>query len=106
MGSLKKVIVPPQQSNNSPSFRIHYGCLVLLVCCSMGGQITYCSMLSRSNWVDSGEDGFYLVASIFWIQWGVPFLFEHFYISESSYHPKVRLVGYIVIALLLAGTFL
>lgn len=104
LGSLKKLIVPRSSLNSSSSSKgRHYLYLALLVLCLMGGQVIYSAMLSNSVFGD--KDG-YLVGSIFWANCGVPFLFEHFYISESSQHPKVKMVLMIVGMLIVGGTFL
>jgi hypothetical protein len=76
-----------------------YLCVAVLVVALMLAEIGYCLLLLGSDFLFARDGEGYLVSSIFWANFALPFLVEHFYLGELSMHPtnlKVRIFPFIV----------
>lgn len=74
LGSLKKLFAP---HSFLPSARLKnpYIHIVILVVSLIIGQVVYCVLLSSSSGLLEVERRGYMIATIFWTNFGVPFLF-------------------------------
>lgn len=70
----------------------------------MVAEVVYCCLLMNSNTLFSSSESGYLIPTIFWANFGLPFLVEHFYLGELSMHPnpnlKLKLFPYIIFGLM------
>jgi hypothetical protein len=74
LGSIKKVFATHTflPSNRASKSNLH---IVILAVSLILGQVVYCILLSSSSPLLDVERRGFMIASIFWFNFGVPFLF-------------------------------
>ncbi len=112
IGSLHKIIANSQLYHSQPSEtkdQHHYLHLTILTVTLIASQIIFSILVSQSIFIYHPEEENYLISSIFWSAFALPYLFEHFYLSEVLYHdnPKqnFQFFPYIILAFMLETLF-